>query len=85
MPRQSARLRVAPDFPSKIKIIRKAIGMTMEELSLDLEFDRSLVSYWESGKKVPSVESAWRLIQYLRDYGYKLTLEDIYPEPHRGE
>lgn len=44
------------DFPEKLLTLRKASGLTQEQLAEKLEVSRQSVSKWESGQAVPELD-----------------------------
>lgn len=48
------------DFQEKLLTLRKANGMTQEQLAEKLDVSRQSVSKWESGQAVPELE---RIVQ----------------------
>ncbi|MCU0430872.1 MAG: helix-turn-helix domain-containing protein [Cytophagaceae bacterium] len=50
---------------SRIKFLRKKRGITQKELSLVLHMDRSNIANYESGKRVPPIESIVRMAAYF--------------------
>ncbi len=42
------------DFGQRLKYIRKAAGLTQDEVSLRLSIDRSTYAYYELGKTTPT-------------------------------
>lgn len=57
----------------RIKQARKDVGLTQEELAVQLFCKRETVSQWESGKNIPSLDTIIRLCSILQcDIGYLL-------------
>lgn len=49
----------------RIKKVREARGMTQGEFAEALGVDRSLVSRWENGKKIPQLDTLIRISDVL--------------------
>lgn len=49
----------------RIKKVREARGMTQGEFAVALGVDRSLVSRWENGKKIPQLDTLIRISDVL--------------------
>lgn len=45
--------------------IRKQKGYTQKELAFGIGVSESLISYWESGKRVPSLKTLENLVNFL--------------------
>ena len=45
------------EFHEKLQELRKAKGLTQEELAKQLYVSRTAISKWESGKGYPSIDS----------------------------
>ena len=51
---------------NRIKELREKMGIQQKQLAIDLGVSQPTVSEWESGKKVPSVQSAMKLAEYFQ-------------------
>ena len=58
---------------NKLEEIRKARGITQEELSLILEVSRQTISSLEKGRYNPSIMLAFKIARY-----FNLSIEDIF-------
>ena len=56
---------VTREIGQKIKELRKAKGITQEELAFALRVSRQIVSRWETGLSVPSGENLSSLAEYF--------------------
>lgn len=56
-------------FSEELVRVRKAHGMTQEQLAAALQTSRSNISHWENGRTLPDLEMARRLSQVL-DYNF---------------
>ena len=45
------------EFHEKLQELRKAKGLTQEELAKELYVSRTAISKWESGKEYPNIDS----------------------------
>ena len=53
------------EFNEKLQELRKAKGLTQEELAEDLYISRTAVSKWESGRGLPSIDSLRQIATYF--------------------
>jgi len=51
--------------PDEIKALRQALGLTQAEFASKFSLSRSLVAYWEKGKKSPT-EDVHKILEQLR-------------------
>lgn len=56
----------------ELRRIRTERGMSMGQLALRLGYDRAAISYWESGKRYPSIAV---LEDWTSALGYRLALQ----------
>lgn len=70
------------DLKNRLEEIRKARGMTQEELALALEVSRQTVGSLENGRYNPSILLAFKIARY-----FGLTIEEIFidEEENHGE
>lgn len=52
-------------FPENLKKLRAAMGCSQKELAKILKVDRSTVTYWERGQKIPDIETMFALADTL--------------------
>jgi len=45
-------------FPHRLKQFRESLNLTQEELAKKLNLTQSTIAYYESGKKMPTLENA---------------------------
>lgn len=72
-------------FSENLKALRKARGMTQEELAARLHVVRQTVSKWEKGLSVPDAELLIRLAEVLDTTVGRLLGADIPDEKSRNE
>ena len=53
------------EFHEKLQELRKARGLTQEELAAELYFSRTAISKWESGRGYPSIASLKEISTYF--------------------
>lgn len=53
------------EFNEKLQVLRKAKGLTQEELAQAIYVSRTAVSKWESGRGYPSIDSLKELAKYF--------------------
>lgn len=54
------------EFNEKLQELRKAKGLTQEELAKELFVSRTAISKWESGRGYPNIESLKELSRFFR-------------------
>ena len=54
------------NFSDILKQLRKQENLTIVELSEEIGYSKSIISYWEQGKKEPTLSALLRLSQYFR-------------------
>ena len=52
-------------FSSNIRALRENSRLTQQQLADKLSVTQRKISYWESGKIEPDLESLWRLADFL--------------------
>ena len=72
-------------FSENLKALRKAKGMTQEELAVRLNVVRQTVSKWEKGLSVPDAAMLIRLAEVLDTTVSRLLGADIPDEKSRNE
>ncbi len=72
-------------FSENLKALRKARGMTQEELAVRLNVVRQTVSKWEKGLSVPDAAMLIRLAEVLDTTVSRLLGADIPDEKSRNE
>lgn len=60
------------EFNEKLSQLRKAKGLTQEELAEALYVSRTAVSKWESGRGYPSIDSLKEISNY-----FSVTIDDL--------
>lgn len=63
-----------------IKTIREDLGMTQIEFAEAIGCKQSFLSFCESGRKRPSIETARKIIALAKTKKIKVKLDDIFPE-----
>ncbi|MGD0669534.1 MAG: helix-turn-helix domain-containing protein [Bryobacteraceae bacterium] len=71
------RENVAQDLGPTIRVIRKAHGMTTGEFAAALRVDQSMVSRYESGKRVPRAPVLLRLLRLAKGVEKNPILEQL--------
>lgn len=65
-------------FKERLKELREKLNISQRKLSSDLELGTTSVYFYESGKKVPSIEVLYKLSVYFEvSSDYLLGLTDI--------
>lgn len=64
----------------RIKEIRTQLGLSMHKFSRKVGLAVSTVSCYESGRRSPSVESCYMIINFARMNGINVTIEWLRPE-----
>ena len=60
------------EFHEKLQELRKAKGLTQEELAKQLYVSRTAISKWESGKGYPSIDSLKEISKY-----FSVTIDEL--------
>ena len=63
-----------------IKKLRKACGLTQEQLAAQIGVSGPLVNHYENGKNQITPVNAWKLVQVCKRYKVKTSLDEIYQE-----
>lgn len=63
-----------------LKELRIHSGMTQETISKELNMSRQVYSYYESGRRLPDLETACRMAGYLRITLDQLVITGLHPE-----
>lgn len=63
-----------------IRHIREQIGMTQVEFADAIGCKQGFLSFCESGRKRPSIETARKIILLAKTKKIKVRLEEIFPE-----
>ena len=59
-------------FSANLKALREAAGMRQIDLAKVLNITQRKVSYWESGKIEPDLESLWKIADY-----FKISIDEL--------
>lgn len=49
------------EFGEKLKYLRKELGIGQNQLAEQLNISNASISYWETGKQLPSAEAVYKL------------------------
>ena len=60
------------EFHEKLQELRKAKGLTQEELAKELYVSRTAVSKWESGKGYPNIDSLKEISKF-----FSVTIDEL--------
>ena len=60
------------EFHEKLQALRKAKGLTQEELAEALYVSRTAISKWESGRGYPSIDSLKQISSY-----FSVSIDDL--------
>ena len=52
-------------FAERIKALRMEKGVGQNKLAKDLSLSNASISYWETGKQIPSAEVIYKLAKYF--------------------
>lgn len=52
-------------FAERIKALRMEKGVGQNKLAKDLSLSNASISYWETGKQIPSAEVVYKLAKYF--------------------
>jgi transcriptional regulator with XRE-family HTH domain len=65
---------------NRIKAARLATGLSMHKFAALCGITTSSQSLYEAGKRLPTVETCYRIIEIMKEYGMVLNLEWLRPE-----
>ena len=65
------------DFPKRLRSFRVKEGLTQKELAKRIGVDRTTISKYEAGDRMPDVEKAFRLAECL-----KVSIDDLLRVKH---
>ena len=52
-------------FGNKLRLLRTQQGLYQKDLAAELGVSREIISYWESGKKKPNIDTILKLCDIL--------------------
>ena len=52
-------------FADRIKSLRQEKGVGQNKMAEDLEVSNASISYWETGKQIPSAEVIYKMAKYF--------------------
>lgn len=64
---------------SALRTIRKAAGITQQQLAEKLRLTQAAIGHYETGRRQPGLADARRIVKALNELGAKCTLEDVFP------
>jgi transcriptional regulator with XRE-family HTH domain len=65
------------EFGEKVKYLRKESGIGQNSLAEILDVSNASISYWETGKQLPSAEAVFKLANFFNvSADYLLGIED---------
>ncbi len=65
------------EFGERLKSLRSEFNVGQNQLAKDLDISNASVSYWETGKQIPSAEVIFKLSKYFNvSSDYLLGLDD---------
>lgn len=65
------------EFGEKVKYLRKESGIGQNYLAEILDVSNASISYWETGKQLPSAEAVFKLANFFNvSADYLLGIED---------
>ena len=53
------------EFGERLKTLRTEFNVGQNQLAKDLEISNASVSYWETGKQIPSAEVIFKIAKYF--------------------
>ncbi|MBE3662152.1 transcriptional regulator [Vibrio navarrensis] len=66
-----------------IKGILKRISRSQDELSKEVGVSQSAVNHYANGKRKPSYEMAWKIVEALNTFGAECAFDDVFPNPQQ--
>lgn len=64
---------------NKISEFRKASNLTQRELAQALNLTQGALGHYESGRRVPSIKTAQKIVNTLNSVGVVCSLSDVFP------
>ena len=53
------------EFAERIKSLRQEKGVGQNKMAEDLQVSNASISYWETGKQIPSAEVIYKMAKYF--------------------
>ncbi|EAW9499893.1 helix-turn-helix transcriptional regulator [Salmonella enterica] len=70
---------------SNLKKMRLSLRLTQKDLANAIGCTPSSIGHYESGRRVPSVDICHLITDSLSKHGIKISIEEIFPHPQKGE
>ena len=65
------------EFAERLKMLRQELNLTQNQLAEETKISRSVISEWESGLKIPKLDSLIKLAEFFKcSIDYLAGLED---------
>ena len=65
------------EFAERLKMLRQELNLTQNQLAEETKISRSVISEWESGLKIPRLDSLIKLAEFFKcSIDYLAGLED---------
>ena len=63
----------------RLKELRERLGLSMRGICEEIGLSCSTFSYYESGKRLPSIETCYKIIEYAKGRGVNVSIEWLRP------
>lgn len=64
----------------RLREIRESTGLSMNKFARSVGVTTSSWSLYESGKRLPTIATCYKIIDFMRAFGRNLTIEWLRPE-----
>ena len=66
---------------SPIKKLRLKLRMSIDSFAKMMNVTSMAIYYYESNRRIPRLEMAYKILDLAKKHSYPMTLDDIYPRP----
>jgi len=70
---------------NNLKTIREGLGITKKMLAGSIGQTASSIGHYESGRRMPDIQTSHQLAIFLSSFGDTVKIEDIFPPNPRSE
>ncbi|MEX2953581.1 helix-turn-helix transcriptional regulator [Serratia fonticola] len=64
---------------NNLKTIRKKAGLTSFDLAREMGCTRGSIGHYETGRRLPDIKVAQRLVASLNNLGAECSIEEVFP------
>ena len=66
---------------ANIKSMLKKVGKSQDELAQKVGLSQSAINHYANGKRKPSYEMAWNIVEVLNGFGAECSFDEVFPNP----